>query len=128
MVNDEIENLMIEISIIETQMKSIEDKRATLRQKLLQALQKVNRKNHKLEDDNVIIHATTVNNSRVSIDEVGLLNTLSSEQYELITEKKVNRKLLERAIKDSLISEEIAVKHLKVEDKGSYIKIKVDYK
>jgi hypothetical protein len=72
------------------------------------------------------IRATQVNNDRVVIDELGLIENISPEQYDKIIKKSVDRKLLEIAISNGDISEDLAKQFIKVQAGKKYIKLNVE--
>jgi len=123
---DDIKNILISLNLIRTQKLSLDDQESTLKAKLMQYLKNSDMKSFSVSHEGLNIKSTLVKNDRIEIDELGLIEDLSTEQYDKIIKKSIDKKLLEIAIKNGDISEDIAKKYLKVKTGKDYIKLNVE--
>lgn len=113
------------IALLEKKIRALEDEKEVLRSKLLSQLREGELENYNFDDDMTSYKATIVRSDKVEIDEKGFLEDLSSEIYDEIVEKKINRKLLEKAIEDGKINKDIAKKNIKVKSSKPYVRLNV---
>jgi len=75
-----------------------------------------------IDDGGKYYKATVVSPERVDIDDEGLLDALSVEEQEMISERKVVRKQLEAALERGEIAQERVTPYLTVKPASPYIR------
>lgn len=123
---DEIKNILISLNLVREKRKALDDQESTLKQMLTNYFNQSDMNSFTVKHEGKQLKATHVNNDKVEINELGLIEDLSTEQYDKIIKKSVDRKLLENAIKNGDIDENIAIKHVKVKKGNKYIKLNVE--
>ena len=123
---DDIKNILISLNQIRLSRMSLDDQESTLKQRLLDYFKSSDMSKFNVSHEGKNIRATQVNNDRVIIDELGLIENISPEQYDKIIKKSVDRKLLEIAISNGDISEDLAKQFIKVQAGKKYIKLNVE--
>lgn len=103
--------------------KAEAENRLKLARKTVLDLMHANRKRTwSIDDGGKFYKATVVSPERVDIDEKGLLESLSVEEREAISETKVVRKKLEEAIERGIVPEKDVVPYLTIKPASPYIR------
>lgn len=123
---DDIKNILVSLNQIRISRLALDDQESTLKQRLLDYFKSSDMTKFNVSHEGKNIRATQVNNDKVVIDELGLIENISTEQYEKIIKKSIDKKLLEIAISNGDISEDLAKKYIKVQTGKKYIKLNVE--
>ena len=81
---DDIKNILVSLNQIRISRLALDDQESTLKQRLLDYFKSSDMTKFNISHEGKNIRATQVNNDKVVIDELGLIENISTEQYEKI--------------------------------------------